>query len=145
MAIMLRIPFGLAALVLVAAFAGPVAASDRTICVRGEIDQRVAACTRLINVYRASTSKTSRTQATVGEAYRARGIAYRLKGDYDRAIADLTVSIRLYPIEEAYNSRGHAYRSKGDFDHALADYSEAIRMALFAKNVVPYPSASAMQ
>ena len=58
-----------------------------------------------------------------------RGIAYKAKDDYDRAIADYTDAIRLDPKNDtAYDRRGDAYRAKGDFDHAIADYGEAIRL-----------------
>ena len=62
-------------------------------------------------------------------AYYNRGIAYWAKGDYDRAIADYSESIRLIPGDaRAYVSRGIAYRAKGDFDRAIADCNEAIRL-----------------
>jgi tetratricopeptide (TPR) repeat protein len=52
-----------------------------------------------------------------------------MKGDYDRAIADLTEAIRLDPkYVWAYASRGEAYRMKGDYDRAIADLTEAIRL-----------------
>ena len=64
------------------------------------------------------------------EAYYLRGVAYRNKGDLDRAIADYSEAIRLDPkLAAAYNNRGNAYKDKGDSDHAIADFSEAIRLA----------------
>ncbi|MFZ1990264.1 MAG: tetratricopeptide repeat protein, partial [Alphaproteobacteria bacterium] len=58
-----------------------------------------------------------------------RGIAYRDKGDYDRAIADYTQAIRLKPdYAKAFNNRGLAYYNKGDYDRAIADYTQAIRL-----------------
>jgi tetratricopeptide (TPR) repeat protein len=71
------------------------------------------------------------------QAYRSRGAAYWMKGDYDRAIADTTRAIELEPNNAyAYNSRGIAYKEKGDYDHAIADYDKAI--ALDPKNVFAY-------
>jgi tetratricopeptide (TPR) repeat protein len=62
-------------------------------------------------------------------AYSNRGHAYTDKGDYDRAIADLSNAIRLNPTDAwSYNYRGVAYYSKNNYDKAIADYTEAIRL-----------------
>jgi tetratricopeptide (TPR) repeat protein len=71
------------------------------------------------------------------EVYRARGVAYWLKGDHDRAIADASQAIRLDPrFAYAYNTRGLNYYEKKDYDHAIADYDRAI--ALDPKNKFTY-------
>ena len=58
-----------------------------------------------------------------------RGLAYRDKGELDRAIADHTEAITLDPrFAVAFNSRGFTYDSKGERDRAIADYTEAIRL-----------------
>ena len=58
-----------------------------------------------------------------------RGLAYRDKGELDRAIADHTEAIRLDPrFAVAFNSRGFTYDRKGERDRAVADYTEAIRL-----------------
>jgi lipoprotein NlpI len=58
-----------------------------------------------------------------------RGLAYRDKGELDRAIADFNEAVRLDPeFALAYNNRGLAYRDKGEFDRAIADFNEAIRL-----------------
>src|SRR5208282_3414783 len=60
-------------------------------------------------------------------AFDNRGIAYRLKGEYDRALLDYEQAIRLNPSSaNPYNNRGIIYRIKGDYDRAIADYDEAI-------------------
>jgi tetratricopeptide (TPR) repeat protein len=62
-------------------------------------------------------------------AYNNRGVAYRLKVEYDKAIEDFNEAIRLRPHSPTtFNNRAVAYRNKGDLDHALADYNEAIRL-----------------
>lgn len=87
-----------------------------------EWDRQVAACTTLIE-----SGKESRDKQAV--AHHNRGIAYVVKGDFGRAIADFTEAIRLDPKDVwAHHDRGLAYAAKGDFDRAIADYSEAVRL-----------------
>ncbi len=58
-----------------------------------------------------------------------RGLAYRDKGDYDRAIENYDKALRINPEDaNAYYSRGGAYHGKGDYDQAIQDYDEAIRI-----------------
>jgi len=60
-------------------------------------------------------------------AFDNRGVAYRLKGEYDHALQDYEQAIRLNPDNaNAYNNLGVIYRIKGDYDRAIADYDEAI-------------------
>jgi tetratricopeptide (TPR) repeat protein len=62
-------------------------------------------------------------------AYNNRGIAWRHKGDYSRAIADYDEAIRLTPeFWLAYANRGVAWNGKGDHNRAIADYDEAIKL-----------------
>ena len=63
-------------------------------------------------------------------AYYTQGEAYRMQGDYDRAIADASEAVRLDPTDAfAYGTRGDAYRMKGEYDRAVADLMEALRLA----------------
>ena len=95
------------------------AADDTTRCARETGDVAVAACTRAIN------SDAGRRSIN----YTNRGIAYRAKGDTNRAIADYTEAMRRDPkYAKAYYNRGNAYSDKGDTDRAIADYSAAIRL-----------------
>jgi tetratricopeptide (TPR) repeat protein len=60
-------------------------------------------------------------------AHNNRGVAYRLKGEYDLALNDYNEAIRLRPNSAShYNNRGIIYRLKHDYDRAIADYDEAI-------------------
>jgi tetratricopeptide (TPR) repeat protein len=90
-------------------------------CLAKDADRRLAGCTRIIE-----SSGDSLNRAM---AYGNRGLAYRMKGDNDRAIADYNEAIRLEPSNAlAYNNRGAAYARAGDFDRAISDYTEAIRI-----------------
>jgi serine/threonine protein kinase/tetratricopeptide (TPR) repeat protein len=61
--------------------------------------------------------------------YYKRGASYAEKGEYDKAIADLTEAIQLDPkVAGAYNRRGFCYFAKHEYDKAIADCSEAIRL-----------------
>ncbi|MDR1785728.1 MAG: tetratricopeptide repeat protein, partial [Spirochaetaceae bacterium] len=74
-------------------------------------------------------SCASTVDAMTAEAYFDRGIAYFYNGDYDKAIADYTQTIRLDPDNViAYYNRGVAYHDKGDYDKAIADYTQAIKI-----------------
>jgi tetratricopeptide (TPR) repeat protein len=65
----------------------------------------------------------------MANAYYNRGIAYRSKGNLDRAIDDFTQAIRLDSRESEFvNDRGAAYHAKGDIDRAIADYDKAIQL-----------------
>jgi len=72
------------------------------------------------------------TEALIKSNYRLyynRGLAFRGKGDYDRAIQNYDKAIGINSeAADAYNSRGDAYYGKGDYGQAIRDYDEAIRI-----------------
>jgi lipoprotein NlpI len=101
-------------------FTPAVAADDEATCANASGDEKIAACTRVIDSGLFAGSG-------LAWAYTNRGNAYRAKGDNDRDIQDQDQAIRLDPNFAApYNNRGTAYHGKGDNDRAVADYSEAI-------------------
>ena len=60
-------------------------------------------------------------------AFNNRGVVYKFKGEYDRALEDYNQAILRNPsYANAYNNRGVIYRLKGDYYRALRDYDEAI-------------------
>src|SRR5215468_12734454 len=72
------------------------------------IDQRIEGCSAVIKAARDRSEK-------LAEAFNNRGIGYRLKGDYDRAIQDYNQAIKLNPrFAVAYNNRGVAHEYKNE-------------------------------
>jgi protein O-mannosyl-transferase len=61
-------------------------------------------------------------------AYNNRGIAWGMRGEPDRAIADYTKALSLDPaLSRARLNRGIAYNGQGQRDLAIEDFSEVIR------------------
>jgi tetratricopeptide (TPR) repeat protein len=62
--------------------------------------------------------------------YQGRGVAYRMTGKLDLALADFNKAIELDPKNaDAYNSRGNVYLDKKQYKAAIADYTQAIKLA----------------
>jgi len=84
--------------------------------------QRIDGCAAVIKAARDKGEK-------LAEAFNNRGVGYRLKGEYDRAIQDYGQAIKLNgKFAEAFNNRGVVYDKKGDFDRAIQDYDQAIKL-----------------
>lgn len=85
-------------------------------------DIRIISCTRNIQSGRF-------TGQNLAIAFTNRGLAYKSKGQWDRAIADFSEAIRLKPdFVTAFNNRGNIYYGYGQFDRAIKDYDEAIHL-----------------
>ena len=119
----------LAALILLsldARLAG-VRADDLADCTKGSEDTAIRGCSRIIKSGRLFGKPISKKHHAI--VYSNRGIAYRKKGQYDRAIADFDTAIKLNPkIVQAYYNRGVAYGKKGDNDRAIANYGATIKL-----------------
>ncbi|MCH9051327.1 MAG: tetratricopeptide repeat protein [Proteobacteria bacterium] len=88
----------------------------------GHPDIQIVACTRNIQSGRFIGQN-------LAVAFTNRGLAYKSKGQWDRAIADFSEAIRLKPdFVTAFNNRGNAYYGKGQFDRAIKDYDKAIHL-----------------
>src|SRR5262245_48317152 len=111
------------AAVLMTTLAFGASQRDRQDCSQlQDIERTIHGCTQMIN-------DRTEPQTNRGIAFLHRGIAWRKKGELDRAIADYNEAIRLNPKDDlAYSSRGSAWAAKGDLDRAIADFNEAIRL-----------------
>jgi tetratricopeptide (TPR) repeat protein len=131
--------------------AAPARADDAATC-RTQGDDRIAACSRLIEqnardglawfnraIGYLNKAEHDRALSDLDEALRIiprhapafveRGIVYNAKGEHDRALSDLDEALRIDPRSAfAYVTRAGVYSSKGDYDHAIPDYDEAIRL-----------------
>jgi len=142
------------ALALLGGLAAPSAADDWSACRLSVPQQRIAACTRIINQSGEAPESVALAYAHRGSAYvnrddnahaisdfnkamefdpkhasYYRGRVHALKREQDLAITDYNEAIRLEPSYAfAYNARGNAYFAKRDHDRAAADYNEAIRL-----------------
>jgi tetratricopeptide (TPR) repeat protein len=66
------------------------------------------------------------SQKYLSVVYNSRGNAWINKGDYDKAIADLTKAIEIDPkYANSYYTRGIAWEKKGNSNRAIVDYSKA--------------------
>jgi tetratricopeptide (TPR) repeat protein len=85
-------------------------------------DQRIAACTSVLNSGRLHGEP-------LGVAYGLRGLAYLDRGDIPHAIGDLNNAIQFAPdFAPAYQNRGNAWYARGNYGQALADYDATIRL-----------------
>ena len=70
-----------------------------------------------------------------------RGVVWKRKGDFDRAVADFSQAIELDPKSAmAYANRGDAWDEKGDRERALADLRAGDQSSI---RTTPAPSRSA--
>jgi tetratricopeptide (TPR) repeat protein len=100
------------------------AASDRlrAHCQSSHVSLRLGGCTLVIE-------DPAEPEANRISAYINRGLAFKVKGAYDRAIADYNEALRLRPGDPlTLNDRGGALRLQGRVEQAIADFNEAIRL-----------------
>jgi len=84
------------------------------------IDVVIEGCTAIIQA-------GQDTPVKLALAFNNRGVAYRLKGEYDLALQDYDHAIGFDPNSAShYNNRGIIYRIKHEYARAIADYDEAI-------------------
>ena len=86
---------------------------------------------RLVNqAERGKDPELARTADQVAHAYYQRGMALIDKQDYEGALNDFNMTMRINPKEpRAYLGRGATNLKKGDVKQAVADLDEAIKLA----------------
>jgi len=114
----------LAVFLCIATGATALAASNHwTRCRGADPDARIAGCAEIIA---RENREAKRSQIT---AYVNRSGAYRAKGDFERAIADLDKALQLDP-KSAFilAERASIHHAKGNLDAAIADYGRALQL-----------------
>jgi tetratricopeptide (TPR) repeat protein len=85
-------------------------------------EQRIAACTAIIN-------NGKETGDRLSVAYNNRGAAYVDKGEFDRSIPDFDEAIRLSPNDtDAYYNRAGVFIRKAELERAIKDYDRVIAL-----------------
>jgi tetratricopeptide (TPR) repeat protein/transglutaminase-like putative cysteine protease len=101
-------------------------AANRARCAGSDnapVDRRVAACSAVIK-------SGEETPQSLALALSNRGHAYRIKGDYPRALQDFNQAIRRVPsLAYAFNGRGLTWGAMHDYERAVADFNAAIEHA----------------
>jgi tetratricopeptide (TPR) repeat protein len=88
----------------------------------GDPDVIIAGCTAVIEA-------NKNPDRRLAIALNNRGVAYKAKGDFDHALQDYDLAVRLDPYAaNHYNNRGVIYRIKGDLGSAVEDYAKAIAL-----------------
>ncbi len=104
---------------------------------QGENDKAIEACTKELR----SGQYDGEKEVMASRLY-YRGTAYfnKLgKGNYDKAIADLTKAIGLIPDDiSAYNTRGSAYLCSGRYDRAIDDFTRLFSLNHMRSAQLPY-------
>ena len=86
------------------------------------LEAEITACSNLLRV-------GGLTSASRNDALYNRGLAYKIQGDLDRAIADYTEAVRLNPRDfDSLNNRANAYIATDRFDLAIADFTTILQL-----------------
>jgi tetratricopeptide (TPR) repeat protein len=89
--------------------------------IRGNFDAAISYYTQVID-----TGELGQAQLAI--VLNARGVAYDITGEPDKAINDFNVAIQINAdYWEAYSNRGLAWIKKREYDRAAADFTAAIR------------------
>ena len=103
-----------------------------------DMNQRIAGCTRVIDDRKEPAGNRAK-------AYYRRGVGWYVKGDSDRAVADLSEAIRLDPkFTAAYNDRALVFQERRDYVRSIGDrrrygggtHYDAVRCRTLQRNVL---------
>ncbi|MGE3150639.1 MAG: tetratricopeptide repeat protein [Pseudorhodoplanes sp.] len=112
--------FGLLALTALPSLAAPRSAHDD--CNSPDLARNIAGCARIAG----DTSESAKVRAI---AFVGLGLAWKEKGDPEKALAAFDAAIRLNPKDaHAYNNRAILWRDRNAVDRAIADFDAAIRI-----------------
>jgi tetratricopeptide (TPR) repeat protein len=104
------------------AFTAPAFGQDSEICFKQSGDVAISACS-------AAISSGNYSGDRLAELYNSRGAEWRLKDNYERAIADYNEALLLAPrYAAALSNRCWAYAVVNRGNDALADCNEALRL-----------------
>ena len=109
---------------LVVSFAGLALADPVDECIKGQGDDQIAACSQIISsgIHRGKPI----TMDNLPAIYVYRGTAYGEKGEYRKALADLSKAIELDPkLVMAWGDRGELYNSYSRYELAIKDFTTA--------------------
>lgn len=141
-------------------FAPPALAdSKRDIACAGSagatIEQRIAACSKIIKSGRGTPHERAVAYNYRGGAFYYAGKVERAAEDYEQAIkldpfyahaynnrcwsgavlgrteqaaADCSKVLKLYNVANTFENRGFIYLKRGEYDHAIADYEAGLRL-----------------
>ena len=97
-------------------------AQQWAVCRGHDSEQLIRACTAIIRAGRQAPDDLSR-------AFFDRGRALSDEAQYERAIQDFDLAIKLDPdYPDAFNHRALAYAGQGDYERAIKDFDEAVRL-----------------
>ncbi|WP_082523863.1 tetratricopeptide repeat protein [Methylobacterium sp. Leaf399] len=89
----------------------------------GTPEQTIAGCNLVLG------QRKRETTTSVAHAFYNRGLAYKKKEDYDRAIADFNEAIAVDPSDaDFFRSRGSTYDDMERYDAAIEDYDRSIKL-----------------
>jgi tetratricopeptide (TPR) repeat protein len=80
--------------------------------------------------------EASPDKSAAASSYCNRAGIFAMRGDLERAIADLNKSLAIEEDFACYHARGEVYGQKGDFDRAIADYSQALSLYRDEKSIL---------
>jgi tetratricopeptide (TPR) repeat protein len=82
-----------------------------------------------IDVALADFDRATTLNPNLARAYSAKGVIYRDRKDFRRAIEELTKAVELDPTIDSYYERAQAYEAMGEFRKAIENYDAAIMNA----------------